>query len=1222
MAMFAKEDGTGFRPPFFFAAHIYSMASQTKIIRRAFNAGETSKAFKWRNDTEKHAYSCEKLENFYVSPLGSIYRRKGTKLLSVIGSEGDEVRIVPFEYNRNFSRLLVFRPGDGQNYNYTYPESEFGPSEDFSFCIDIPEGFAVVGEVMRKNPYTLVRSSNGIWTFSSDKSAVSFSLFESNAQKIAIVRRNGELRIYKGDTQTSNTIDAFDGGNMPEGAEYPVRFGASQTFLREVPASGENIIKVKIFNYDISQELDDSPFYSMADWLNGEEPAQTFSSLPTWGEQSSKLGSAVQYSDGNLTLDFDRDEILEKARISFENSISTGDRDALREICNQAHMDAQIYSLGYIPGGPGGGSTITDEERLTYKESAISGVLGALEKAAEMYGFNSWEDFYEYCLEYYPTDRIFDGNAGGLGFYAKEYIEQNFDAILPWLNIPWRIAGSSPEEVESNIANGRFYFPMRKFEDEISVPFYAPKFSEISFDTPEMKGARLYAKFKETEEAEGPEETEAELSLGAPKSDVSHLLVKLDFEVNCKNPEEDVLPSISGAFNISAAVRALLTGQEDPLKERTKVVVMDVYSVDGGKPLQDSIATPIPQSSLQGFQYKQAGGWLYIAHSDFPPVRFAVDSNGNFGNWENAAEFYPSENEPVDVVVNSNPNFVDDIYYAGDSFLLQSDKDFFNNVSVGDQFKIEYDDIVDRSYSWIADAGGSFLSSRHTEEFPAQGIVEVIPEGGIWDGALILEESTDGGASWREIGRSESIEGTSNTSFSREIYNAKSVVRVKTTNLSRVQPGQGQSINPNQDGCLFTIRITGTFSTWCNVVSVVGNRTALVEAVNPCRQKFKSAAVFKSAWNKSNGYPRAVEIHEERLVFAGTNAYPSAVWLSQTNNWTNFRSISNLDSDPLSYTLASDDGEPISWLISRQDLMIGMGSSEWSLGSRDAGQALTASIVHAANQSEDGVEYIMPTKAGGMVIYVRRGNREVGSISYDFASDAYNSICLTTMNPQIMGKGFKCIFNQLSPRNQIFALREDGQLAVFTYDKENNVAAWSRMTFGEGVEGACAMSAGLFKSVFLTVKRNGYLCLERLDPNEEDGDGVAEKSDWLDCVPISDSIEVKPGLETEVNYESLMKTTPVFLEGNIRVVDVKMYLLNSLGGRFRVSGFDQNGGECADDWRDILPRESEFLQNPQPRDYRYLGSCDTGYLEEASIEISTDSPAPFELAALAINAKG
>ena len=73
---------------------------------------------------------------------------------------------------------------------------------------------------------------------------------------------------------------------------------------------------------------------------------------------------------------------------------------------------------------------------------------------------------------------------------------------------------------------------------------------------------------------------------------------------------------------------------------------------------------------------------------------------------------------------------------------------------------------------------------------------------------------------------------------------------------------------------------------------------------------------------------------------------------------------------------------------------------------------------------------------------------------------------------------------------------------------------------------------------------------------------------------------------------------------------------------FRVSGFDQNGGECADDWRDILPRESEFLQNPQPRDYRYLGSCDTGYLEEASIEISTDAPAPFELAALAINAKG
>ena len=208
------------------------------------------------------------------------------------------------------------------------------------------------------------------------------------------------------------------------------------------------------------------------------------------------------------------------------------------------------------------------------------------------------------------------------------------------------------------------------------------------------------------------------------------------------------------------------------------------------------------------------------------------------------------------------------------------------------------------------------------------------------------------------------------------------------------------------------------------------------------------------------------------------------------------------------------------------------------------------------------------------------------------------------------------MFNQLSPRNNLWVVRRDGIASVFTYDKENNVAAWSRMTFGDGVLSACAISTGGFKSVFLAVKRGNYLCLERLDPNE------LGTNNWLDCVPISDSIALPDDLNHSAKFESIVKTTPIFLEGNVRILDIKIYLLNSIGGKFRISGFDQNSNPCADQWRNILPLESEFLQNPSPRDCRFCGSCDTGYLEEASIEISSDSPAPFEIAAIGINAKG
>ena len=220
------------------------------------------------------------------------------------------------------------------------------------------------------------------------------------------------------------------------------------------------------------------------------------------------------------------------------------------------------------------------------------------------------------------------------------------------------------------------------------------------------------------------------------------------------------------------------------------------------------------------------------------------------------------------------------------------------------------------------------------------------------------------------------------------------------------------------------------------------------------------------------------------------------------------------------------------------------------------------------------------------------------------------------MNPELLSSGVVNIFNQLSPNNKIYVVCKNGNLAVFTYDKENNVAAWGRFTFGDGVISACALSTGKFKSIFIIAKRDGYLCLERLDPNE------LETNNWLDCVPINKNMLVPDGLNTSVKYESVVKTTPVFLEGSVKVFDVKLYLINSLGGKFRIVGFNLNGDETADEWRNILPRESEFLQEAKPRNYRYVGACDVGYLEEGSIEISTDETAPFELTAIGIKAKG
>jgi hypothetical protein len=160
------------------------------------------------------------------------------------------------------------------------------------------------------------------------------------------------------------------------------------------------------------------------------------------------------------------------------------------------------------------------------------------------------------------------------------------------------------------------------------------------------------------------------------------------------------------------------------------------------------------------------------------------------------------------------------------------------------------------------------------------------------------------------------------------------------------------------------------------------------------------------------------------------------------------------------------------------------------------------------------------------------------------------------------------------------------------------------------------VSNGKFRSIFLVVKRNGKLLLERLDANETDDDN------WRDCVPLNDSV-LATGVETSVEYTSRIKTTPIFLEGHVKIFSIQLFALSSLGGKYRVVGYNSDGEFKKDQWRELRTNESElFDEDMSPRDWRYKGEVDIGFLEEASIEIECKENSGFNLCALAGKAEG
>nr|DAR29694.1 MAG TPA: stabilization protein [Caudoviricetes sp.] len=1135
------------------------MANDTKIARRAFNAGEVSKAFKWRNDTEKHSMACERLENFYVDTLGGVHRRAGTKFLGSLGPDSENVRIIPFEYNRDCSYALVFK-GNGGVDGYKCFSEDFSFTDEFSLCFVVPENVPTLDFLKKGNLKISYNANSSYLTLMLGDGA---DAGQANAgDKVVVIYKNNSATLYVNKSPAAAASGAFadDGG----GIEI------------QTPDRG-NMWGLKIFGFDMTAT---SAYYTLDDWQNqnAENLTRTPDVSPAADIRYQRTWAIDAFSDGNPQLK--EEAVLLSGAVDW--------------FSHSEYEDAN-YNIGVSElSNESGAVSASPQVKFNHDfDAALTDAIAAAELAqaqVDQIINQGNEPGAEVANALYAaSENVKNIYANALGYESFEIMAgDGFSNSGSWKDI-------KTLTTTNQLPCAYEYF---------RIPFDVPVGAEIGITLPQ--GAKVYALA-----SDGQTQLPTD---GSHVSPVAYLVLRVE------------IGSYSGAENYgipaSASQKRLLIDKIlnwEPLSFLT----MDAYDAAGVK-IGETLDTKMPFAALKTMQHKQAGGWIYLSHLSMPPKKVTFD--GESFSIAEAVKFQPSENLQVDgaVLTLARP-LVDGILYSGEIESITANNDFFTREMIGSQLKIEYSDNASKTYEWRTGKTNATkvesvpVSGKFTVPFVPCGKITLKPQGGVWDGVLLLEESTDNGKTWNEIARTTSMQGSDNETVEREIFDVNSVVRARMESMNTVVVANSEVLNSAKEGCLFSIYSGSRGVVWVKVLAVDSPTSATVEFINPCRSTFTSSAVYRSAWSEDFGYPRAVEIHEERLVFGGNLNQPSTIWLSQTNNWDNFRSVSNLDTDPLAYTLASDDGEPVSWLVSRSDLMVGMGSSEWSFGSRDAGQALTASIVHASNQSEDGVEYVMPTKAGGMVIYVRRGNRELGAISYDFASDSYNSVSLTTMNPEIMGDGVSCVFNQLSPRNRIFAIRNDGQVAVFTYDKENNVAAWSRFLFGDGVAAGCALSTGKFKSVLFAVKRNGYLCLERLDSNE------AQTGNYLDCVPVAGNTTIPAGLKTSVPYESLMRTTPLFLDANAKIFDLRFYMLDSYGGEYRVVGFDKNGDWNPDDWNPIVPRESELmgelLGTKTPRDYRFTGACDSGFLEEGAIELKTTETAPFTLCAIGAKIK-
>jgi len=226
----------------------------------------------------------------------------------------------------------------------------------------------------------------------------------------------------------------------------------------------------------------------------------------------------------------------------------------------------------------------------------------------------------------------------------------------------------------------------------------------------------------------------------------------------------------------------------------------------------------------------------------------------------------------------------------------------------------------------------------------------------------------------------------------------------------------------------------------------------------------------EGSWSNYRGWPQTVAFFEDRLVFGGNTSQPDTVWGSVTGDYENMLAGAE-DSDAVVFTLTSRKVNAIEWIIGKDKILIGTSGAEWTLaGSSD--EPLTPSNVKAEQHSTYGSANLQATLANESVLFFQRGAERMRELAYNWESDSYVAPDMTIIAKDITGDGITNTAYQQIPDAILWCVKENGDIATFSYERKEKVTAWSKMITDGDFESVAIIDGSAEDEVWVSVQRD------------------------------------------------------------------------------------------------------------------------------------------------------
>lgn len=508
--------------------------------------------------------------------------------------------------------------------------------------------------------------------------------------------------------------------------------------------------------------------------------------------------------------------------------------------------------------------------------------------------------------------------------------------------------------------------------------------------------------------------------------------------------------------------------------------------LDGGNPYE--IVSPYLEADLLSIHRVQSADVMTLAHGDYHTRNLSRTGHTNWTLEEIDFIGGPFLDRNDDTTITITPSS------KTGTTILAASADIFEVGHVGAYWQI----IHERTDNPLT---GSFTAVGQSAPIPC-GTFWNFTTQGTWTGTVRLEKSYDGGSSWQPFTPITSKDNNNALETGEEKV-ADVLYRIACSNYASGTIEYTFTVYDNEHAG--EVKITG----------FTDARTVTAEVKKNLIATTATTKWAEGAWSGKRGYPSTVWYFEGRRWYAGTKHQPQFRWGSDSGDYNTF-SIGSRDSDALISQVDSDRVNAIKWGVGQNSMLFGTKGGEWRHGDSSDEPITPTNPKMARRQSTKGSSDIQALLVDDVVMYVQRGRRKLREMAYVFEKDGYTSPDLTRLAHHITKSGIVGIAYQAQPIPLLWCWLKNGNVAVLTYERADNVVAWTPFVtdgFVESIDVIASDDGTNEDEVWMSVKRsvNGsdVRYIERLKPHDFG-------SDQKDCFYVDSGLSYDGAAITEV----------------------------------------------------------------------------------------------------------